>query len=174
MLGDAIGKKFSVKQRLMTLGGAAVFGIASMLGVGWYQSAGLVNPLPDPLRSRIRSSASMKCGCQYQSGADCHGQHHRPQRRGNFADRLAAPSRCWRKLEQLLLEGRGTAVGESDKVMSYDADLALVRKAIETDLKLLIETGAPEERYAEIDNVIDDAGERISVMLNDVSVARAT
>ncbi|SMC58853.1 methyl-accepting chemotaxis protein [Rhizobium sp. RU36D] len=174
MLGDAIGKKFTVKQRLMTLGGAAVFGIASMLGVGWYQSAGLSSALARAIEVQKANERINEMRLANTNLVLIAMDSIIDRGEGKISpERLAAVKKESDLLEagSATLKDVASRLGDPGKVSSYDADLSLVRKAIETDLKNLIETGAPEESYAQIDDVIDDAGERISVMLHDISVA---
>ena len=49
MVNLITGKDLSVKQRLMTLGAAAVLGIGSMLAVGWYQNVRISTAIQDSI-----------------------------------------------------------------------------------------------------------------------------
>jgi methyl-accepting chemotaxis protein len=68
-----------------------------------------------------------------------------------------------------ILKAIATEAGAAGEITSYDQDLQIVLQAIKVDLKRMVETGAPEEDYAAIDDAIDGAGERLGDTLNNVS-----
>ncbi len=71
------------------------------------------------------------------------------------------------------LKSVAEATGNAALVSNYDKDRTALVQAISVDLKQLVENGAAEEAYAHIDDVIDEAGERLGKTLDDLSEATA-
>ncbi len=169
MLGFISGSGLSVRQRLMTLGAATSLGIGSMLAVGWYENAQVDTALTRALalqrdveqlnEMQLASSrlvlAAMDTIIDRGEGVI---QKERAEIVRSAATLLAAGAPIMKSLAQ---EAGNAALAET-----YDADLAEIVKAIEVDLKRLVETGAPEAEYAAIDDAIDGAGERLSATLD--------
>jgi methyl-accepting chemotaxis protein len=166
------GRDLSVKQRLMTLGAAAVIGIGSMLAIGWYQNARISTAIQDSIE--IKNDV----------------ERINEMRLANANMVLAAMDtiidRGEGKIQAERVEIIGAAVallndgipvlklvadeaGVPGEVSTYEADLKIVVNAIQVDLKRMVETGAPEEDYAAIDDAIDGAGERLAGVLNNLS-----
>ena len=172
MLNYITGKNLSVRQRLMTLGSAAVLGIGSMLAVGWYQNAQLNLALERAItvKDEVEKVNEMRLAnanlvlAAMDTIIDRGEGSIQPERIA-IIDAAGA----------LLIEGSATLkaiateAGAAGEVSNYDQDLQIVLQAIKVDLKRMVETGAPEEDYAAIDDAIDGAGERLGATLNNVS-----
>ncbi|MBA3042308.1 MAG: methyl-accepting chemotaxis protein [Alphaproteobacteria bacterium] len=169
MLGFISGSGLSVRQRLMTLGAATSLGIGSMLAVGWYENAQVDTALTRALalqrdveqlnEMQLASSrlvlAAMDTIIDRGEGVI---QKERAEIIRSAATLLSAGAPIMKSLAQ---ETGNAALAET-----YDADVAEIVKAIEVDLKRLVETGAPEADYAAIDDAIDGAGDRLSATLD--------
>jgi methyl-accepting chemotaxis protein len=172
MLHYISGRSLSVRQRLMTLGVAAIVGIGSMLGVGWYQNAGLDSALKRAVQmkadvERVNEMqlananlvlAAMDTIIDRSEGAI---QPERIAIIDNAVGLLAAGSST--------LKSIAAEAGATSEVVTYDEDLKAVANAIQVDLKRLVEEGAAEEEYAAIDDAIDGAGERLGSVLGKIS-----
>lgn len=169
MLNFISGSGLSVRQRLMTLGAATSLGIGSMLAVGWYENAqvdsaltralALQNDVEQLNEMQLANSrlvlAAMDTIIDRSEGVI---QKERAEIVRSAATQLATGAPIMKSLAQ---EAGNAALAET-----YDADLAELVKAIEVDLKRLVETGAPEADYAAIDDAIDGAGDRLSATLD--------
>ena len=169
MLNFISGSGLSVRQRLMTLGAATSLGIGSMLAVGWYENAqvdsaliralALQNDVEQLNEMQLANSrlvlAAMDTIIDRSEGVI---QKERAEIVRSAATQLTTGAPIMKSLAQ---EAGNAALAET-----YDADLAELVKAIEVDLKRLVETGAPEADYAAIDDAIDGAGDRLSATLD--------
>ncbi|MEQ1406522.1 methyl-accepting chemotaxis protein [Neorhizobium sp. Rsf11] len=172
MTETATRKTFSVNQRLWTLAGAAFVGIGTMLIVGWYEGRQVdqalarsteVRHLVDVANElRIANLRLVLAAMDTIIDADERQIH---------PDRLQAINDGIRQLSEggADLKALAGAVGNPAMVSTYDADLKEVAKAIQGDLKALVEGGAPEEEYARLDDTIDGAGERLTNILADLA-----
>jgi methyl-accepting chemotaxis protein len=169
MLNFISGSGLSVRQRLMTLGAATSLGIGSMLAVGWYENAqvdsaltralALQNDVEQLNEMQLANSrlvlAAMDTIIDRSEGVI---QKERAEIVRSAATQLATGAPIMKSLAQ--------EAGDAALAETYDADLAELVKAIEVDLKRLVETGAPEADYAAIDDAIDGAGDRLSATLD--------
>ncbi|WP_346910346.1 HAMP domain-containing methyl-accepting chemotaxis protein [uncultured Roseibium sp.] len=66
---------------------------------------------------------------------------------------------------------RATAelLGQPDLMATFETDLAMVTKAIQVDLKEMIEANAPTEEFAKLDDAIDGGGENMIDTLSTLS-----
>jgi methyl-accepting chemotaxis protein len=156
----------------MTLGAAAVVGIGSMLAVGWYQNAQLNLSLERAIavKDEVEKVNEMRLAnanlvlAAMDTIIDRGEGAIQPERveiinaAGEFLTEGSA-----------ILKAIATEAGAAGEITSYDQDLQIVLQAIKVDLKRMVETGAPEEDYAAIDDAIDGAGERLGDTLNNVS-----
>ncbi len=69
------------------------------------------------------------------------------------------------------LKKLSTEIGNPALVASFETDLTAVSTAIQVDLRKMVETGASDEAYDKIDDVIDGAGERVGTTLETAAVA---
>ncbi len=166
------GRDLSVKQRLMTLGAAAVIGIGSMLAIGWYQNARISAAIHDSIEikddveriNEMRLANANMVLAAMDTIID-RGEGQIQQERVEIIAAAVA----------LLTEGIpilkivAEEAGVPGEVSTYEADLKIVVNAIQVDLKRMVETGAPEEDYAAIDDAIDGAGEQLAGVLNNLS-----
>jgi len=166
------GRDLSVRQRLMTLGAAAVVGIGSMLAVGWYQNTRISAAIHDSIVikdqvERINemrlANASMVLAAMDTIIDRGEGQIQ-PERveiiNGALAQLVDGAA---------VLKTIATQAGIPGEVGTYDEDLKVVTQAIQVDLKRMVETNAPEADYAAIDDAIDGAGDRLATVLNNMS-----
>ncbi|RKE84330.1 methyl-accepting chemotaxis protein [Rhizobium sp. AG855] len=172
MLNYITGKNLSVRQRLMTLGAAAVFGIGSMLAVGWYQNA--------QLNLSLERAIAVKAEVEKVNEMRLANANLVLAAMDTIIDRgegSIQPERIEiiNAAGDILVEGSATLksiaveAGAAGEAGTYDQDLQAVLQAIKVDLKRMVETGAPEADYAAIDDAIDGAGERLGTTLNNVS-----
>ncbi len=174
MLNFITGRNLSVKQRLMTLGAAAIVGIGSMLAVGWYQNARISTAIHESIEiknevERINemrlANASMVLAAMDTIIDRGEGQIQ-PER----VDIINAAATLLSEGTPIL-KAVATEAGVPGQVATYETDLKVVLQAIQVDLKRMVETGAPESDYAAVDDAIDGAGERLATVLNDLSAA---
>ena len=166
------GRDLSVKQRLMTLGAAAVIGIGSMLAIGWYQNARISTAIQDSIEikndvARINEMrlANANMVLAAMDTIIDRGEGQIQQERVEIIGTAVALLTDGIPVLKIVAEEAGVP-GE---VSTYEADLKVVVNAIQVDLKRMVETGAPEEDYAAIDDAIDGAGERLATVLNNLS-----
>ena len=172
MVNLITGKDLSVKQRLMTLGAAAVLGIGSMLAVGWYQNARISTAIQDSIEikneveriNEMRLANANMVLAAMDTIIDRGEGSIQPER----LDIINAAVTLLREGAPVLATV-AAASGAPGEVASYEADLNAVVQAIQVDLKRMVETGAPEEEYAAIDDAIDGSGERLGNVLNNLS-----
>lgn len=166
------GRDLSVRQRLMTLGAAAIVGIGSMLAVGWYQNT--------QISAAIRDSIAIKNDVERINEMRLANQSMVLAAMDTIIDRgegRIQPERVdiINAAIALLTDGAtvlktiATQADVPGEVGTYEADVKVVSQAIQVDLKRMVETNAPEADYAAIDDAIDGAGERLASVLNNVS-----
>ena len=168
------GKDLSVRQRLMTLGAAAVVGIGSMLAVGWHQNSRIGVAIHDSIviKDEVEQINEMRLAnanmilAAMDTIIDRSEGQIQPERVEIINAAVALLSDGSRVLTAVAKEA-----GVPDEAKSYDEDLKTVVQAIQVDLKRMVETGAPDEDYAAIDDAIDGAGERLAAALNNLSAA---
>jgi methyl-accepting chemotaxis protein len=172
LLNYITGKNLSVRQRLMTLGSAAVVGIGSMLAVGWYQNAQLDVALERAIavKDEVEKVNEMRLAnanlvlAAMDTIIDRGEGRIQPER-----VEIINATGAFLMEGSAILKAIATEAGAAGEVGSYDQDLQIVLQAIKVDLKRMVETGAPEEEYAAIDDAIDGAGERLGATLNNIS-----
>ncbi|MGE8104403.1 methyl-accepting chemotaxis protein [Allorhizobium sp. NPDC080224] len=172
MVNLITGKDLSVKQRLMTLGAAAVLGIGSMLAVGWYQNARISTAIQDSIEikneveriNEMRLANANMVLAAMDTIIDRGEGSIQPER----MEIINAAVTLLRDGASVLASVAAEA-GAPGEVGSYEADLNAVAQAIQVDLKRMVETGAPEADYAAIDDAIDGSGERLGDVLNNLS-----
>ncbi|MCA1367557.1 HAMP domain-containing protein [Bradyrhizobium sp. BRP14] len=166
----------SVSQRLATLAGAAFLGFGSVLGLGWYQN----NRSEAALEKAIVAERGMRTAEEMRFAGmelvliamdtiiDREERKIQPDRAAQIKASLELLDAKTPALEDLarLLE-------KSSVLPNFKADLAELRKAIEIDLKALVEAGAPADDFARIDDAIDGGGERMNAALTEFTEAAA-
>jgi methyl-accepting chemotaxis protein len=172
MFNFVTGRNLSVRQRLMTLGAAAVVGIGSMLAVGWYQNARIATAIQDSItiKEEVERINEMRLANANMVLAAMDTIIDRGE--GKIQpDRLDIINAAATLLTDGIpvLNALATDAGVPGEVGSYAEDLKIVVQAIQVDLKRMVETGAPETEYAAIDDAIDGAGERVGGVLNNLS-----
>ncbi|MBD1547914.1 methyl-accepting chemotaxis protein [Roseibium aggregatum] len=63
----------------------------------------------------------------------------------------------------------GEVIGQPDLMATFEADLATVAKAIQVDLKTMIEANAPTEEFSKLNDAIDGGGENMIGALSTLS-----
>jgi methyl-accepting chemotaxis protein len=172
MFNFITGRNLSVRQRLMTLGAAAVVGIGSMLAVGWYQNARIATAIEDSItiKEEVERINEMRLANANMVLAAMDTIIDRGE--GKIQpDRLDIINAAATLLTDGIpvLNALATDAGVPGEVSSYPEDLKIVVQAIQVDLKRMVETGAPETEYAAIDDAIDGSGERLGDVLNNLS-----
>ncbi|MBK5567596.1 methyl-accepting chemotaxis protein [Ensifer sp. SSB1] len=170
----SLKRNLSVSQRLATLAGAAFVGFGSVLGVGWYEGSRANDALHGAIAAQnglttvdeIRLATTNLVLNAMDSIIDRDEGAIQPARAASIAGilkLLETKSADIKALAQLL--------GRTDALSTYDADVAELRRAIGTDLKMLIEGKASTDDFGKIDDAIDGAGERVATALTGLSEA---
>ncbi|OWV78305.1 chemotaxis protein [Rhizobium sp. R634] len=169
MTNSAVRKSLSVSQRLWTLGGAAFIGFGTMLGVGWYENtridAGLrraseIQASVDHINDMRLANLTMVLAAM-DIIVDKDDKAVAPERIKLIADSLAALSNGSKDIRLLADE-----INAGPLLKSYDADVAEMGKAIQTDLVAMVQQGAPDAEFDKIDDTIDGAGEELTKTLD--------
>ncbi|OWV76901.1 chemotaxis protein [Rhizobium sp. R339] len=169
MTNSAVRKSLSVSQRLWTLGGAAFIGFGTMLGVGWYENtridAGLrraseIQASVDHINDMRLANLTMVLAAM-DIIVDKDDKAVAPERIKLIADSLAALSNGSKDIRLLADE-----INAGTLLKSYDADVAEMGKAIQTDLVAMVQQGAPDAEFDKIDDTIDGAGEELTKTLD--------
>ncbi|ASY63676.1 Methyl-accepting chemotaxis protein [Sinorhizobium sojae CCBAU 05684] len=165
-------RHLSVSQRLATLAGAALLGFGSVLAVSWYQNSRSEEALEKALVAEHGMSMAEKmrfAGIEVVLIAmdtiiDREERQIRPERLTGMKTSLALLDAKTKDLEAL-----ARLVGKEQLLSTFGSDLAEMRKAVEVDLKQMVEAGAPAADFARIDDVIDGAGERMGAVLTEIA-----
>ena len=169
MTNSAVRKSLSVSQRLWTLGGAALIGFGTMLGVGWYENtridAGLrraseIQASVDRINDMRLANLTMVLAAM-DIIVDKDDKAVAPERIKLIADSLAALSNGSKDIRLLADEINAGAL-----LKNYDTDVAEMGKAIQTDLVVMVQQGASDAEFDKIDDTIDGAGEELTKTLD--------
>jgi methyl-accepting chemotaxis protein len=174
MTAQPIRKTLSVNHRLWTLAGSAFAGIGAMLLVGWYEGRQVNEALQraTEIREHVDTVNGMRIAnlelvlAAMDTIVDRDDKRVDPARLKAMADsidKLKSSSGDLRKL--------ATDIGNPGLVAGFETDLAAVSTAIQIDLRKMVETGAPDDAYDKIDDIIDSAGERLGTALEAAAVA---
>ena len=172
MSDTTIHKTFSVSQRLWTLAGSACAGIVAMLAVGWYEGREVGRALDratEIQRLVDVANESRIANLQLVLAAmdtiiDSGEKQIAPARQKSINDGAKLLADNITDLNALALQ-----IGKAPSMGTYSADVAAVARAIQVDLRKLVESGAPQADYGKLDDVIDDAGARLTALLTDLS-----
>ncbi|MDK1378313.1 MULTISPECIES: methyl-accepting chemotaxis protein [unclassified Sinorhizobium] len=172
----SVGRTLSVSQRLATLAAAAFLGFSSVLAVGLYQERRSEETLEKAIAAQrgMRTAEEMRlAGLELVLAAmdtivDRDEGKILPERAAQIKASLAALETGKADVEAL-----ARLLGKPEVVSNFDADLAELHKAIEVDLKALVEAGAQADEFARIDDAIDGGGERVGAALAELSKAAA-
>jgi methyl-accepting chemotaxis protein len=177
MTNGRSSKTLSVNQRLWTLAGAAFAGIGAMLVVGWYEghqvelalerATHIHNQVDSVNQMRIANSQLILVAMD--TIVDREEKRVAPERLEAIASSIRQMNLGVSDMNALAAE-----IGTPALVSTFEADLAAVSKAIQSDLKTMVETGAPNEDYAKIDDTIDGAGERLDIALRTLAEKGST
>jgi methyl-accepting chemotaxis protein len=169
-------RTLSVSQRLATLAAAAFLGFGCVLGVGFYQNS----RSEAALEKAIIAENGMKIAEDMRFASielvlitmdtiiDREEGRIQPERATQIKESLALLDAKMSDLEAL-----ARLLGKSGQLASFGSDLAALRKAIEVDLKKLVEDGAPMEGFARLDDAVDGGGERMNALLTEITDAAA-
>ncbi|MDQ0454816.1 methyl-accepting chemotaxis protein [Rhizobium paknamense] len=164
----------SVGSRLMTLGGAAVCGIAAMLAVGYYQSSQVDASLHRALMLKTKletiNELRLANGELTLAAMDTIIDRDEGSIQPERVKIITAAGSALTKAAPLVKEIAGE-IGQPAIAATYEADSASLFREISVELKRLVETRAPEADYDRIDNVIDSAGTRLGDLLGNLSNA---
>ncbi len=168
MTSAQLDRKLSVSQRLGTLGFAAFIGFGSMLAVGWYQNSHVNQALDKAIiaQDAIKNAGAMRLASveltlvAMDTIVDREERQVAPERVKAVADFISALNAGKPAAMEL-----AASLGKPEIMATFDADLAEITKAIQVDLKKMVEEGAPADAYGAIDDTIDGAGERMAVTL---------
>lgn len=173
---SSVGRTLSVSQRLATLAAAAFLGFGSVLAVGLYEERRAGETLEKAITAQrgMRTVEEMRlAGLELVLAAmdtivDRDARKILPERVAQIKASLAALDS--RKAD---VQALASLLGKPEVLSNFDADLAELRKAVEVDLKALVEAGAQAEEFARIDDAIDGGGERLGIALAQLSEAAA-
>mgnify|MGYP000081818803 CR=1 FL=1 len=169
MTSNSIRKTLSVSQRLWTLGGAALIGFGSMVGVGWYENARVdralqrANDIQDSVDrvSDMRISNLTLILAAMDTIVDRGDKTIAPERLALMTKTIETLKSGSKDMEIVAGELNAGAL-----LSSYDADVAALQKAITVDLKAAVEAGAPDEAFDKLDDAIDGGGDKLSATLD--------
>ncbi|APG85073.1 methyl-accepting chemotaxis protein [Sinorhizobium americanum] len=169
-------RTLSVSQRLATLAAAAFLGFGCVLGVGFYQNSRSEAALEKAIIAEkgMKTAEDMRFASvelvlnAMDTIIDREEGRIQPERAAQIKESLALLDAKMPDLDAL-----ARLLGKSGQLASFGADLAALRKAIEVDLKKLVEDGAPTEEFARLDDAIDGGGERMNVLLTEITDAAA-
>ena len=158
----------SIKNRLAAVGLATAVGLASLAGIGWIKGQTSLNSVEQSqiLLDEISVVSEMRLANIEMVLAAMDSIIDRAE--GSIQpERVEIIDGALKTLEDGAKSARDIAnhLGRPELMETYDADLAEVAQAIQVRLKELIETGAPDEEYAALDDAIDGGGERINESL---------
>ncbi|TWF54352.1 methyl-accepting chemotaxis protein [Neorhizobium alkalisoli] len=168
----SIRKTLSVSQRLWTLGGVALAGIGTMLAISWYEGTQIDTALKHTtevqhqidIANELRIANLQLVLAAMDTIIDADDKQIQPERLKAINDAVSQLKGSGSTLASL-----ATEIGKPDLVSSYGTDVDVIAKAIQSDLKTLVESGAPEAEYARLDDAIDGAGGRLTTMLTTLS-----
>ncbi|MGO4439534.1 methyl-accepting chemotaxis protein [Rhizobium sp. RAF56] len=174
MTASNVRRSFSVSQRLWTLGGAAFIGVAAMVAVGVYENTQTSNALhrANATQDIVDDVSAMRLAAVDLVLATMDTIVDRGER-SVHADRLEIMNKSIEKLT----EGSSAVTrlaGEIDNaasVASYDTDVAALRKLALVDLKGLVEAGADDKAFGEIDDKLDAAGDKLTTLFEKLTTA---
>ncbi|HBF32293.1 methyl-accepting chemotaxis protein [Rhizobium sp.] len=158
------GRGLTISQRLMVSGGAAICAIVLMLTIGSLKSSQMDQALMQAIDiknkvetiNELRLSAVEITLAAMDTIIDHEEGKIQPDRQEIFDKNTELLSK-----QVNVVKDVATQLGISAKLGSYDADLALLLRNAGPELKKLVETHAPEETYSQIDDVIDEAGDKV-------------
>lgn len=172
MSHEKIRRSLSVSQRLWTIGGVAAAGILSMIAIGIYENHVNREALrkAETLRQQVEHAVAMRHANVAMVLSAMDTIVDRNERRVH-PDRLEIA----RQSIEVLKEGApvivelASSLGHGEATALFDKDVAALEQAIVSDLTELVETGAAEEEYSKIDDVIDRDGENLANLLSQVA-----
>jgi methyl-accepting chemotaxis protein len=164
-------KTMSLSQRLGSLGFTVLIGFGAVIGVGWYANSFVDAALKDSALVQAESLTlnNMRIAnldmvlAAMDSLVDKADRKISPERIAIMADAVGQLRNGVATLQAV-----ADAVGRPELVATYATDVEDVSKAVQVDLKAMIEAGAPDSDFAKIDDVIDGAGERVAKTLLDL------
>ncbi|PST22510.1 methyl-accepting chemotaxis protein [Mesorhizobium plurifarium] len=164
----SVKRKLSVSQRLATLAGAAFLGFGSILAVGMYEQGNSELALENAavaqrgmgMLEEMRLARVELVLAAMDTIVDRSEGGIQPERAAQIRSSLEMIEGKLADVEAL-----ARLLGKPEVLAGFEADFAELRKAVEQDLKTLVEAGAPADEFARIDDVIDGAGGRLGASL---------
>ncbi|TRL37477.1 methyl-accepting chemotaxis protein [Rhizobium straminoryzae] len=167
------GKKtLSVSHRLMTLGITAFVGMGTILGVGWYQQQQVEDGLQDAAAiwkqsnelNDLKSASLEMILAAMDTIVDRHDGKVTPER-------LALMAETSQKLKSgaATVSSLAKIVAHPELASGFEAKVETASRAIQTDLRRLVETRGSDEEFDAIDDAIDGAGDAIGKVLEQLS-----
>jgi len=170
-------RSLSVSHRLLTLGGAALIGFSAMIGVGWYQSAtvGEVLARGQDIGEKVAIVNGLRVANLDLVLAAMDSIVDRD-------DGVVAPERIEimkKSLAELrdkapVIENITKIIGKPELSATLRADIDEMERATLTDLPNLVTSKAADDEFGKIDDAIDGAGERISLLLGGLADSGVT
>ncbi|MEZ2131441.1 MULTISPECIES: methyl-accepting chemotaxis protein [unclassified Sinorhizobium] len=168
MSESTLRRNLSVSRRLWTLAAAAFAGIGSMLAIGWYESVQVDAALhrATDIQNNVDHISEMRLAnldlvlAAMDTIVDRDERVVQPERLDTIRKSLDSLSSGSKELGLI-----ATELGMPNFLASYDSDVAVMRQAIQVDLKKMIEGGADDATFDKIDDAIDGAGEKLSATL---------
>ncbi|MCY1669216.1 methyl-accepting chemotaxis protein [Rhizobium sp. SL86] len=162
----------SISQRLMTLGITAFAGVGVIVGLGWYQQTKVDSALHQvsQIAGLLETINSLKATnleltlTAMDTIVDKDEKAVQPERIKTFQD-----SSSYLKQEMTSVAALAKIIGRPDLTEGLPRDIELVSKLIQTDLRTLVETGAPDEQFDAIDDAIDGTSEKIGNRLDELA-----
>jgi methyl-accepting chemotaxis protein len=176
MSKDRKTHSISVSNRLLTLGVAAFVGFGSMLGVGWYQSTTVEKMLAraQDLDHRVGTINALRVANLQVVIAATNSIVDKDD--GAMSSvRLSVLKKSLAELNEKapVIELVTGVIGRPEMSKTLRADIVELEKAVLTDLPKLISAKAARPEFSKIENVIDGAGERITLLLSELAAEGA-
>jgi len=159
---------WNIKNRLISMAAAAIVGLAILTGIQLYfgHQIKLLTTDAEELGNKLDRITDMRLAnyslvlAAMDSLIDKDEGAIQPER-AEIIDQSVATI----KQNYAVVDSIAAKVGSPEIVADFRADFEAVAQAIQVDLKHLIETNADQSAFTRIDDVIDDAGERVTETL---------
>lgn len=167
-------RSLSVSHRLLTLGGAALIGFTAMIGVGWYQTVtvGSVLTRGQDIGEKVAVVNGLRVANLELVLAAMDTIVDKDE--GAVApERIEVMTKALAELREKapVIENITQIIGKPELSATRRADIDAMEKATLTELPALVSAKASDAEFGAIDDAIDGAGERISVLLGELAGA---
>lgn len=160
-----LGRMATIRTKLVLVGLAVAAGFGTLVAIGWVKGGHTVGEIAkaDSLLTETASISEMRLAnlelvlAAMDTIIDRADKVIYPERLELIETGLATLAGGEAPLRSL-----AARLGKEDMLENYTADLEELGHAVTVTLKELVESGAPDEAYAALDDAIDGGGERIN------------